>query len=143
MPVKKGDVIKVEYTGTLDDGTVFDSSEQHGEPLEFEVGCGKLIGGFEDGVIGMEVNDEKEVRLEPDDAYGDRKETLVKSVPRGQIPKNQELEEGMMLMLTLPDNNQIAATVAALDDQSITLDLNHPLAGKTLIFKIKLIEIKK
>ena len=141
MPIKKGDKVKVEYEGSLDDGTVFDSTQQHGEPLEFEVGNGELIPGFDNAVIGMEKDEEKEVQLTPDDAYGDHKPDLCKKVPREQIPKNEELEAGMMLMLTLPNGMQFTAKIAEIDKESVTLDLNHPLAGKTLTFKIKIIDV--
>jgi FKBP-type peptidyl-prolyl cis-trans isomerase 2 len=141
MPVKKGDNIKVEYVGTLSDGTVFDSTDKHGEPLEFEAGSGQLIAGFDDAVIGMNVGEEKEINLEPSDAYGDHNPQLIKKVPRTQLPKNEELDKGMMLMLTLPDGMQLSASIIELDDDSVTLDLNHPLAGKALNFKIKVVDI--
>jgi len=141
MPVKKGDKVKVEYEGTLEDGTVFDSTEKHGEPLEFEVGSGQLITGFDDAIVGMKKGEEKEVTLEPGDAYGDHNPELMKKVPRAQMPKNEELEPGMMLMLTLPNGMQFTAQVVEVDTETITLDLNHPLAGKTLNFKIKVVDI--
>ena len=141
MSIKKGDKIKVDYTGTLDDGTVFDSSEKHGESLEFEVGSGQLIKGFDDAVIGMKKGDEKEVHLKPNEAYGDYNDKLVKQVPKDQMPKIDDIEVGMMLMLTLPSGVQITASVTELDDDSVTLDLNHPLAGKKLNFNIKIVEI--
>jgi FKBP-type peptidyl-prolyl cis-trans isomerase 2 len=141
MSIKKGDKIKVEYTGTLDDGTVFDSSDKHGEPLEFEVGSGQLIKGFDDAVIGMKKGDKKEINLKPDQAYGDYNSKLIKKVPKDQMPKIEDVEVGMMLMLTLPSGVQITASVTELDDDSVTLDLNHPLAGKNLNFNIKILDI--
>ncbi|MCK5373322.1 MAG: FKBP-type peptidyl-prolyl cis-trans isomerase, partial [Candidatus Aenigmarchaeota archaeon] len=86
MPVKKGDKVKVEYTGTLEDGTVFDSSEKHGEPLEFEVGAGQMIKGFDDAVVDMEKGDEKEITLKPADAYGDPNPQLIQKVPKDKLP---------------------------------------------------------
>lgn len=141
MPIKKGDIIKVEYEGTLDDGTVFDSTEKHGEPLEFEVGSGQLIPGFDNAVVGMDKGDEKEIMLEPDDAYGDHNPELMKKVPREQLPKNEELKPGMMLMLTLPNGMQFTAVVSEIDEENVTIDLNHPLAGKKLNFKIKIVDV--
>jgi FKBP-type peptidyl-prolyl cis-trans isomerase 2 len=141
MPVKKGDKVKVEYEGTLEDGTVFDSTEKHGEPLEFEVGSGQLITGFDDAIVGMKKGEEKEIKLEPCDAYGEHNSELTKKVPKGQMPKNEELEPGMMLMLTLPNGMQFTAQVIEVDEETVTLDLNHPLAGKTLNFKIKVLDI--
>jgi FKBP-type peptidyl-prolyl cis-trans isomerase 2 len=141
MPIKKGDKIKVEYVGTLEDGTVFDSTETHGEPIEFEVGSGQLITGFDSAVVGMKKGEEKEITLEPCDAYGDANPELVKKIPKDQLPKNEEMQPGMMLMLTLPNNTQFTAQVSEVEDDTVTLDLNHPLAGKTLTFKIKIIDV--
>jgi FKBP-type peptidyl-prolyl cis-trans isomerase 2 len=141
MPVKKGDRIKVEYTGTLEDGTVFDATEKHGAPLEFEVGSGQLIKGFDDAVMGMELGAEKEIKLKPAEAYGEPKDDMMKKVPRDQLPKDQDPKEGMMLVIGLPNGQQIPAKIAKVDDAEVTIDLNHPLAGKTLKFKIKISEI--
>jgi FKBP-type peptidyl-prolyl cis-trans isomerase 2 len=141
MPVKKGDKIKVEYTGTFDDGTVFDSSEKHGKPLEFEVGAGQIIKGFDEALIGMETDQEKDIHLEPANAYGDPNPDLVKKVPKEQLPKDQELKPGMVLVMALPNGMQIPAKITDINDTEATLDLNHPMAGKTLNFKIKVVEI--
>jgi FKBP-type peptidyl-prolyl cis-trans isomerase 2 len=141
MPIKKGDKVKIEYKGTFEDGTVFDSTKKQGEPLEFEVGSGQLITGFDNAVLGMNKNEEKEVTINPEDAYGEHKPDLKKKVPRAQLPQNEELKPGMMLMLTLPDGMQFTALVSELDEETVTIDLNHPLAGKTLIFKIKVLDI--
>jgi peptidylprolyl isomerase len=141
MSVKKGDKIKVEYTGTLEDGTLFDSSEAHGQPLEFEVGSGQLIKGFDDAVIGMEIGEEKEIKLQPSEAYGEHNPELVKKVPKEQFPKEKELKPGMILLIKLPNEIQVPVRIAEVTDDEIALDLNHPLAGKVLIFKIKVVEI--
>lgn len=141
MKVEKGNKIKIEYTGTLDDGTVFDSSEKHGKPLEFEVGSGMVIPGFEKAVIGMEKGEEKEVKIESADAYGEPNPELVKKVPREQLPKDKEIKAGMMLAVGLPTGQQIPAKITEADDKEVTIDLNHPLAGKTLNFKIKVVDI--
>jgi FKBP-type peptidyl-prolyl cis-trans isomerase 2 len=139
MAVKKGDKVKIDYTGTLDDGTVFDSSEKHGQPLEFEVGSGQVIKGVDEAVVGMKKGDEKEVKLKPEEAYGSPREELVKKVPRGQFPEKMELKEGMILVMGTPDGQKIPATIRKVEEKEVTLDLNHPLSGKNLTFKIKVI----
>ena len=141
MAVKKGDKVKVEYEGTLEDGSVFDSSERHGEPLEFTAGGGQMIKGFDDAVIGMEKGDEKNIELSSSEAYGDRNEQLVRDVPKEQLPKGIELKKGMMLGMMLPNGAQLPAKVVGLSEKGATLDMNHPLAGKTLKFRIKLVGI--
>lgn len=139
MPVKNGDKVKVEYEGTFNDGTVFDSSEKCGAPLEFEVGAGQIIPGIENAVMGMEKGEEKEFKLEPADAYGDRNPQLVQKIPKDQLPK--EVMPGMMLMIGLPNGVQIPVKVTDVTDEEVTIDLNHPLAGKVLNFKIKIVDI--
>ena len=141
MAVKKGDKIKVEYTGTLEDGTVFDSTEKQGKPLEFEVGGGQLIKGFDEAVVGMEKGKEKEITLKPEEAYGEPNEQLIKEIPKEQLPKEPEAKEGMMLMVGLPDGKQLPAKIAKVGEKTVTLDLNHPLAGKVLKFKLKVVDI--
>lgn len=139
--IKKGDKIKVDYTGTLEDGTVFDDSKKHGQPLAFQVGEGQLIKGFDEAVVGMEPGQEKEITLKQAEAYGEPNPEMMKVVPRDQLPKEQEPKEGMMLMIGLPTGQQMPAKIAKVEDGNVTIDLNHPLAGKTLKFKIKVIEI--
>ena len=139
MSVKKGDKIKGEYTGTLEDGSTFDTNVGK-EPLEFEVGSGQLIKGFDDAVIGLEKGEEKEITLPPADAYGDVNPELSKKVPRSQLPEGPEPQAGMMLAVSLPTGQQIPAKIVAVDEKDVTIDLNHPLAGKTLKFKIKVVE---
>lgn len=141
MAVKKGDKVKVEYTGTLEDGTVFDASEKHGAPLEFEVGSGMVIKGFDEALVGMEKGEEKEVTIKPEQAYGDPNPEMVKKIPREQLPKDQEPKAGMMLIMSLPNGQQLPAKITEVSDKEVTLDLNHPLAGKTLKFKLKVVEI--
>ncbi|MGQ9722330.1 MAG: FKBP-type peptidyl-prolyl cis-trans isomerase [Candidatus Jordarchaeum sp.] len=138
MPIKKGDKVKVEYTGKLDDGTIFDSSEGR-QPLEFEVGSGRIIKGFDQAVMGMERGEEKEFSIEPNDAYGDHDPDLLKKIPRDKLPA--EAEVGMMLMLKTPEGVQIPAEITEITDADVTIDLNHPLAGQTLNFKIKIVDI--
>ena len=139
-PIKNGDKVKVEYVGTLDDGTVFDSSEVHGKPLEFEVGAKQVIKGFEDAVIGMEKGEEKFIRLEASEAYGNPSNQLIKKVPRDKFPK-EELKPGMMLGVSLANGAEVPAKITEVTDTKVTIDLNHPLAGKALNFKIKAVEI--
>ena len=141
MTVKEGNKVKIEYTGTLDDGTVFDSSEKHGKPLEFEVGSKKVIRGFEEAVKGMNEGEEKEVKLQPSEAYGDLNPAMVKKVPKEHLPKEQELKPGMVLLLNMPNGAQLPCQIKEVDDKEVTIDMNHPLAGKNLNFKIKIVEI--
>lgn len=144
MPVEKGNTIKVEYTGTLDDGTVFDSSEKHGQPLEFKVGEGSVIKGVDDAVVGMQVEEEKDVHVKSEDAYGEPNEQLKQTVPRDKMPEmEEEIKPGMVLVAQTPDGKKLPATVVDVNDSEITLDLNHPLAGKDLNFKLKITEISE
>ena len=139
--VAKGDIVKVDYTGTFDDGTVFDSSEKHGHPLEFEAGSGQVIKGFDDAVMGMKKGEEKKIVIPPAEAYGEVKAELHKKVPRAQLPQDQEPKVGMVLAVGLPNGQQFPARIVAVTKDDVTIDLNHPLAGKTLHFKIKVAEI--
>ena len=141
MAIKKGDKVKVEYTGTFDDGTVFDSSEQHGKPLEFEIGTGQIIPGFENAIMGMKKNEEKEIKLKPEEAYGELNPELIRKIPREQLPPGQEPKEGMILIINLPTGQRVPAKITEVTDKEVTIDLNHPLAGKTLNFKVKVVGI--
>ena len=143
MTIKNGDKVKLDYEGKLEDGTVFDSSTHgdHSHPLEFEVGSGQVIKGFDDAVKGMKKGEEKEFEIEPEDAYGPVKKELKKEVPRDMLPKDQEPKPGMGLMMQAPSGQQIPARVAEVHDDKVVLDLNHPLAGKKLIFKIKIVDV--
>jgi FKBP-type peptidyl-prolyl cis-trans isomerase 2 len=137
---KQGDTIQIHYTGTLEDGTVFDSSEGR-EPLSFTLGQGQVISGFEEAALGMEVGETKKARIEVDDAYGERRDDLVLEVPREQLPDELEVDVGTPLQLQQPDGQAVPVTVTALDDTTVTLDANHPLAGQTLNFEITLVGI--
>lgn len=138
---KEGDTVKVHYTGKLtDEGTVFDSSRER-EPLEFTLGEGKLIPGFEDAVIGMEEGDSTTVDLASEDAYGERREDLELEVSKSDLPDNIEPEVGMQLQMQQQENGQnIPVQITAVEDDYVKLDANHPLAGKDLTFDIELIE---
>ena len=141
MGIKKGDIIKVSYEGTLDDGEVFDSTDKNGGvPLKFEVGAGELIRGFDNAVLGKEVGEEIEVKIEPDNAYGERNPDLTKKVPLSQFPYGDPPVPGKMLLLINSQGDQMFATVKEVEEEEATLDLNHPLAGKVLNFKIKILE---
>jgi peptidylprolyl isomerase len=133
---QKGDTVQVHYTGKLTDGQVFDSSDG-GDPLEFEVGSGQVIKGFDDGVQGMNVGDKKQIEIEVGDAYGERMEQLVQIVPREGIMLDTEPQPGMTLVMQLPDGNEIPVAVTEVTEDSITLDANHPLAGQKLIFDVE------
>lgn len=140
MGIKKGDKVKIEYTGTFDDGQVFDTSEGK-QPLEFEVGSGQIIKGIDEGIVGMEKGEEKEIKVQPKDAYGEHTPDMIRKVPRDKLPADQEPKPGMMLALTTPNGQQIPAKITDVSDKEITIDLNHPLAGKSLNFKIKVVDI--
>ncbi len=136
---QKGDTVRVHYTGRLADGQVFDSSED-GDPLEFKIGAGEVIKGFEDGVKGMSVGEKKRVEIESGEAYGERIDGLVQTVSREGLNLDTEPRVGMNLVMQLPDGNQIPVAVTEVTEDSITLDANHPLAGEKLIFDIELVE---
>jgi len=138
---KKGDKVKIDYEGRFENNEVFDSSKKHGKPLMFEVGAGHVIKGFEDAVMGMKVGEEKEVKISPDKAYGQPKKELIKEIPREQLPADKEPKKGMLLLIGLPNGNKIPAKIASVTKDKIKVDINHPLAGKTLIFKIKLLGV--
>ena len=139
--VEKGDTASVHYTGRLEDGQVFDSSEG-GEPLEFEVGAGEVIQGFDEGVRGMSVGEKRTIEIEADDAYGQRSDALVQRVARDEINIGTEPQVGMNLVLQLPDGNQIPVAITGVTEDSVTLDANHPLAGQKLIFDVELVDKK-
>jgi len=141
MAVQKNDKVKIEYEGRFENGEVFDSSSKHGEPLEFTAGVGMVVPGFDSAVLEMEVGQEKEVTLKPEDAYGQPHPNAIQKFPKDKFPA--EIKEGMMIGIPLPDGNKAPAKITKIDDKEVTIDLNHPLAGKTLIFKIKLLEIVK
>lgn len=136
---KAGDTVRVHYTGTLGDGEVFDSSEGN-DPLEFTLGEGEVIAGFDDAVTGMSPGDEKTVTIPAGEAYGDVHEELLMRVPRAQLPPDLQVEEGMQLGMS---NGQetMPVTVREVGDDHVLLDANHPLAGQDLTFALTLVEI--
>ena len=137
---KQGDTVKVHYTGSLDDGTQFDSSVGR-EPLEFTLGGGNVIAGFEEAVAGMEVGDNKTVTIPSDQAYGPRQEAAVKTFDRSAIPDHIDLKVGVRLQASDPGGQPLVLTVTEITEDSVTLDGNHPLAGENLTFDLELIEI--
>ena len=137
---KSGDSVKIHYTGTLDDGTQFDSSEGH-EPLEFTLGGGQVIPGFDKAVEGMAVDEKKSVNIPVDDAYGPRLEQMVQEVPKDVLPEDLKLELGMPLQAQNEDGQVIEMVIIAVGDETITVDGNHPLAGQALNFDIHLVGI--
>lgn len=137
---KKGDTVHVHYTGSLNDGQVFDSSEGR-DPLPFTIGGGQVIPGFEEAVIGMALNERKKVTIPVDKAYGPRNDELVLTIPRGQVPPDINPEVGMKLQMQGPGDNPVFVVVTEVNEEHIQLDANPPLAGEDLIFDIELVSI--
>jgi peptidylprolyl isomerase len=134
---QNGDTVRVHYTGRLESGDVFDSSEG-GEPMEFQVGAGQVIPGFDQGVQGMAVGDKKTIEIEADDAYGQRVDQLVNSIPREGLNLGEtQPEAGMNLIMHVADGQQIPVQITEVTDTHVTLDANHPLAGEKLIFEVE------
>jgi peptidylprolyl isomerase len=140
--VENGHFVSVEYTGTLENGDVFDTSKGR-QPLEVQMGAGQLIKGFESALLGMALNEKKVFTIEPEDAYGIRSDDNVHSFPRSGVPPEMNPEKGQTVMLTSPDGQQIPAQIADVNDEQITVDLNHPLAGEALTFDIEIVGISK
>ncbi|MFC3417628.1 FKBP-type peptidyl-prolyl cis-trans isomerase [Algoriphagus hitonicola] len=140
MQAKKGDNVQVHYTGKLEDGSVFDSSIQR-EPLGFTLGGGQMIQGFDTAVHGMAVGDKKTVTIPAAEAYGERRDDMMIDVPLTQVPENIKPEIGMQLTLQGGNGQPMPVTVTNMDEEKITLDANHQLAGKDLIFDIELVKI--
>jgi peptidylprolyl isomerase len=138
--VKSGDTVAIHYTGTLLDGTQFDSSEGR-EPLEFEVGSGHIIPGLDAAMPGMEVGDKKTVKIASADAYGPLNPEMRQAVPREGIPADIPLEVGTQLQMQTPEGQALPVMVVEVDEATVTLDANHPLAGKDLQFDIELMKI--
>ena len=139
MGIKKGDTVRAHYTGTLDDGTVFDSSRER-DPLEFVQGQGMLIPGFESAVEGHEAGDVVSVTIAPEEAYGEADPELIFTVPRAQVPDHIPLNVGVPLQLS-NEQGQMDVTITEVGPEEITLDANHPLAGKSLTFEIEIVSV--
>lgn len=137
---QQGDKVKVHYQGTLRSGETFDSSEGR-EPLEFTVGSGQVIKGFDEGVKGMSVGETRKVEIPVEDAYGEKNQELIIEFPRGQFPPDMNPEVGQQLMMSNGAGQSFPVTVKEVKEDSVILDANHPLAGQDLIFNIELVEI--
>lgn len=137
---KVGDMVQVHYTGKLDDGEVFDSSVDR-NPLEFSIGAGQVIPGFEEAIVGMEPGQEKTVRIPAEEAYGPHRAEMMLAVDRAEVPPEIEPQVGQQLQLVQPNGQTMIVTVTEVTDQQVTMDANHPLAGKALTFDIRLLEV--
>ena len=136
-----GSIVKVHYTGTLKDGTIFDSSVER-EPLEFTIGEGRLLKDFEEAIVGMAVGEKKTVDIDAENAYGEYQDDLQMAVKRSQLPEDMEPQIGMQLQTTLQEGHVVILVVKEVHDEEVVLDANHPLAGKDLTFELELLEIK-
>ena len=137
---KSGDTVRIHYTGTLQDGSVFDSSEGR-DPLEFQLGSGQVIPGFDDGVTGMTVGEKKTIEIPCDQAYGAINPQAMQNVPRAEIPDHIPLDLGTQLQVQAGNGQTMMVVVANVTEDTVTLDANHPLAGKDLPFALELVEI--
>lgn len=137
---KSGDTVRIHYTGTLGDGLTFDSSAGR-DPLEFTLGSGQVVPGFDKAVDGMSVGEEKTVAIPPEDAYGARAAEHLQTFPRDKFPDDVPLEIGTRLQLATPSGQPITVSISEVSEDTVILDANHPLAGKELTFKIELVEI--
>ena len=139
--VKENNTVKVHYTGKFPNGEVFDSSEGR-EPLEFTLGQGMMIPGFENGLIDMKLNEKKTISLKKEEAFGEERDDLIHEVPKTQLPADMEVKEGMPLVSKSPEGQEINMIVKEVKDASIIVDANHPLAGKEVVFDLEVVEIK-
>lgn len=136
-----GKKIKIHYRGTLDDGSVFDSSYERNDPLEFVCMDGEVIKGFDEAVVDMAVGDKKSIHLEPKDAYGESNPELIEDIPLELIPNSDELPVGETIFIQGEDGDPFPVQVLKIEDDTVTFDMNHPLAGKALNFDIELIDV--
>ena len=140
--VKKGHNVKVHYKGTFEDGTEFDNSRQRGSTIEFQVGAGQMIKGFDDAVSGMSVGEVKTVTIASDDAYGDVNPEAVQEFSKTAFPDDFDFNVGEVVQGSNSVGQPMIAKITAVADETVTLDLNHPLAGKDLTFEIELIDVE-
>jgi len=138
--VKKGDTVKVHYHGKLEDGTTFDSSQGR-EPLEFEVGSGMVIAGFDEGVTGMQIGEKKTIHIPASEAYGPVQQEMIMEFPKNRFPADLTPEVGMQLNMSNGQGQNFPVVIVEVKDEVVVLDANHPLAGKDLIFDLELVEI--
>lgn len=139
--VKKGDTVRVNYHGKLTDGSTFDSSEGR-DPLEFTVGSGQVIKGFDDALMDMKVGEKKTVHIPVDEAYGQRSDEMMMEYPKTEFPSDMTPEPGMELHMSDNAGNVFPVVIAEVQDDVVVLDANHPLAGEDLIFEIELVSIQ-
>lgn len=140
--VEEGRTVLFHYTGTLDDGSVFDSSKER-EPMEVQVGSGQVIPGFESGILGMEEGETRSFTVPAEDAFGEHDETLCQWVEKARFADSEGIEVGRVCQVPLGDGRSVPGTVAEVGDEEVLLDLNHPLANKELTFEVECLEIKK
>jgi len=138
---KKGQKVNVHYVGTLDDGTEFDSSRTRGDTLSVEIGSGQLIPGFDEALNGMAIGEVKKVSLTPEEAYGEINSRAYEKVPRQAFPENMDLQVGGMVRGNSPTGQPVVAKIESMDEEGVILNMNHPLAGKSLNFEIELMSI--
>jgi FKBP-type peptidyl-prolyl cis-trans isomerase 2 len=139
--VKNGDTVKVHYHGKLNDGTTFDSSDGR-DPLEFEVGSGMVIPGFDEGVIGMSVGEKRTINIPAEEAYGEMEEERIFEFPIDRFPPDMKPEEGMALNMSNGQGEYIPVVISEVRDDVVVLNANHPLAGKDLVFDVEVMDIK-
>lgn len=141
MPIKRGDVIRIQYEASYEDGTIFDSTEMKGgDPLKFQVGAGQVISGFEEAIIGMEVGEEKTFTVSPTKAYGEFNPLLVEKIDLSQFPGDMSLELGKQIEVVGPNGMSSPGWIRLIEKDFILVDMNHPCAGKVINFKIKIVE---
>jgi len=138
--VENGKFVTVEYKGVMENGEVFDTTEGR-QPIELQVGAGQIIKGFEDALLGMELNEKKNFDVEPQDGYGTRDENNIHTFSRDEVPAEMNPQVGEMIGLQTPDGQQVPARVAQFDDEKLVVDLNHPLADQTLSFEVEVVGI--
>ena len=141
--VTNGNTVSVHYKGTLNDGSQFDSSYDRGEPITFEVGAGQMIPGFEKNIMGMSVGEEKEFKLTPDDAYGDHNPEAIQEVSKEIFPNNFSFQIGQIIQGEQEDGNPLVAKIVSEQNETVTLDFNHPMAGQNLTFNIEVVDINE
>jgi len=141
--VVSGNTVSVHYRGTLKDGTEFDNSYDRGEPITFQVGGGQMISGFDEGVLGMEVGETKELALSPEQAYGPHIAEAVQVVPKETFPEGFDFEVGGMVQGSNPEGRPMVGTILEHQEESVTLDFNHPMAGKNLNFQIEIVNVQE
>jgi len=143
LKVEKGTQVKVHYRGSLTDGTEFDNSYSREAPIAFQVGTGQMIRGFDEAVVGMTVGDKKSITLTPENAYGDINPEAQTEIGRDAFPDHVTLAEGLPVPLATPDGRSLMGRISQINESTVTVDLNHPLAGQDLQFDIELVEIEE